>query len=93
MRVRVLIDTLVLTGVQPGDRHAVATGLQQELARLLDDPALAARLADGGDIDLLRTSSAHLSPGASPAQLGSAAARKIGGRLRSGSLQSGGLRR
>ena len=53
------IERLVLAGVAPGDRYAVATAVQNELTRLLAmqivspanfTPAVSARRIDGGSI-------------------------------------------
>jgi hypothetical protein len=43
-RVSVTIDRLVLNGFEPDQRQALVAGLQQELARILADPAMRSAL-------------------------------------------------
>jgi hypothetical protein len=76
-RVIVHIDRLVLKGFQHEDRHAVAAGLQQELAKLLAEPASAERLAGLGSVSRLRVGKAQIQQGAKPQRMGIEAARSI----------------
>ena len=76
-RIRVSIDSLVLKGFRPEDRHAVASGLSQELSRQFADPQFAHRVMTMSDVWRLRAGTAAVKPGASPQRIGTAAARQI----------------
>jgi hypothetical protein len=76
-QIEIHIEELVLHGVDPADRHAVADAIQRELqalvaregiSTLLARPELAARVAPGP---------ITLAPEARPAQLGQSVARAI----------------
>lgn len=76
-RVVLHIDQLVLNGFAQADRHAVATGLQRELARLLAEPeAMAAWSAQTG-VPRLRAAPAPVAAGAAPLHVGTRAAQAI----------------
>ncbi len=80
-RVVVRIDALVLRGVRPEDQHAVSAGIQAELSRLLATPGAGERLARLTDRPQLSAGDIPTGAGASPKQLGTAAAQIIAGRL------------
>jgi hypothetical protein len=71
-RIRVTIDRLVLSGFDPGDRKALAEGLQSELSRVLADPAARAEWARPHRTPVLRL-------GAMPVDPTPSGARKFGG--------------
>jgi len=74
-RVVVHIDRLVLTGFRPGDRRAIADGLQGELSRSLADPISAQRLANLGHVPSLWADRINLTQ--NPRATGVASARAI----------------
>jgi len=59
-RVILHIDRLVLKGFRHEDRHAIAEGLQQTLAREFDTPQAVQQLADMGDASRLRTGNVQI---------------------------------
>jgi hypothetical protein len=77
-RVWVHIDSLVFRGFRYEDRHAIAAGLQETLARVLAKPAVASKMAASGDV-------AHVSlgtiPNGNPQQVGGGIARGFGKRI------------
>jgi hypothetical protein len=76
-RVVLHIDQLVLNGIAHRDRHAVAAGLQRELARLLAEPeAMAAWSAQAG-VARVRAAPMPLAAGAAPLRVGTRAAQAI----------------
>jgi hypothetical protein len=77
-RVIVNIDSLVLKGVRYEDRHAVAEGLQEQLAELFTEPSLALRLTESGSLPRLSVDPVELSSQAKPQQIGIAVANGIG---------------
>ena len=85
------IERLVLAGIAPGDRYAVAAAVQSELARLLavqivppadSNPAMTARRIDAGSI--------HIDHGMGAARVGEQIAQAIHGCL--GSTTNAGAR-
>ncbi|MDM0112223.1 hypothetical protein QTI66_08680 [Variovorax sp. J22R133] len=80
-RLVVHIDKLVLSGLPPEDRHAVAAALEQELALQLGphmaDAQLAARIASRGDVARLAPAPLRMGPGMSASALGRQVARDI----------------
>jgi hypothetical protein len=80
-RVVVHIDSVVLKGFQHADGHAVAQGLQQELLRLISQPAVAQRLEQLGSIPSVRAGGFVVAHAAHPAQMGADAATQIGAGL------------
>ena len=83
-RVEVRTNELVLVGFRREDRHAIAAGLESELARQLGDPVLSAALArGGGTTSALRTPDVRVGHGTRPAQVGLEAGRSIATRMRS----------
>ncbi|ASL26558.1 hypothetical protein [Azotobacter chroococcum] len=72
------IDRLVLKGFRPEDRHAIAAGLQQELARVFADGEVVSLLQARGDMPRLRVSSVPVEPGAKPQRVGQSVAQGIG---------------
>lgn len=79
-RVRVRIEELVLRGVAPGDRRAVAEALRRELARTLAGPEAGAALAGLGRQERLRPPRAALRSSA-PSELGRAAGETLAAAL------------
>lgn len=77
-RVIVHIDSLVLRGFNHAERHAIAAGLQQELARLFADPHATQQLTTRGDVSRLRVGSININSGSKPQGIGVEAARGIG---------------
>ena len=79
--VRLTIDSLVLKGFRPEDRHAVAEGLRLELTRLLSEPGTAERLSHIGNAASLKAGQMTLQPGEKRSQIGVRAAATIGRKL------------
>lgn len=77
-RVVVHIDRLVLRGFAASDGDGIALGLRQELGRLLADPAMANRLAAGGNVARLRLGAVPIQRGAAPCEIGTGVGRGIG---------------
>jgi hypothetical protein len=77
-RIHVVIDSLVLEGFRFEDRHAIASGLSQQLARRLADPQFAHQVTTMSDVRHLRTGSFAIDQGSRPYRIGAAAARQIG---------------
>ena len=71
-RILINIDCLVLKGIDPADRLALANGIKAELARILADPATRAALSQSRRTPVLRLGRIRLDPG-------QAGARKFGG--------------
>jgi hypothetical protein len=80
-QVHLHIDSLVLRGFRPEDRHGIAAGLQQELNRIFSDPQAAQQLAATGDVSRLSIGSIKIAQGAKPQHVGSQVARNIGRRM------------
>jgi hypothetical protein len=80
-RVIVHIDRLVLRGVRPADRDAVATSLTRELGASLADRGAATRLAARDDAACVNAG--RVSGAGSPTALGRLAARGIARRITS----------
>lgn len=71
-RVVIHIDELVLRGFRPEDRHAIAEGLQAELARLYAaSPDALQALAGLGSAPRMRIGEVSVAAGTRPAQVGS----------------------
>ena len=77
-RVVVNIDRLVLKGFRVEDRHAIAQGLREQLARLLSEPGVAARLGRTGHLSRVPVGPIHIGSEAKPHDIGMAAANSIG---------------
>lgn len=77
-RVIVTIDRLTLKGVRYEDRHAVAQGLQEQLAALFAEPGMAERLVSLGDVPRLRAGPVSVPAEASARQTGTDVANGIG---------------
>ncbi|KXK01190.1 MAG: hypothetical protein NBKEAIPA_01099 [Nitrospirae bacterium] len=77
-RVIVKIDQLALKGFRYEDRHAIAQGLQEQLALLFAEPGMAERLASLGDVPHLRTKAISIPGEASPRLTGTDVADGIG---------------
>lgn len=77
--VQVNIDRIVLRGIDPADRQALANGLKTELARILADPAARAALNQSRRTPVLRLGKLSMDKGtAGASKLGSGIARAIG---------------
>lgn len=76
--VRVNIESLVLNGFRYEDRHALAQGLQEQLAKLLSEPGMAERLGGLGNISRLDVAPVVTAQDATPRQVGSHVAGGIG---------------
>ncbi|HEY5810732.1 MAG TPA: hypothetical protein VIT67_22370 [Povalibacter sp.] len=77
-RVIVHIDSLVLKGFRPGDRHAIAQGLQEQLTTLLSAPGMAQQITQMQSVPRLRAGSMNVAADAKPQQVGMAIANKLG---------------
>jgi hypothetical protein len=78
-RVTLTIDRLVLTGVDPADRHALVDGLRGELARVLADPEGRGAWAKSHRTPVLRLGKMAFEPGAAGGRkLGAGVARAVG---------------
>ena len=71
------IESLVLHGVAPGDRAAVAEALRAELARLVTEGGVPASLLAADGRARVDAGSFAVPEGASPAALGAGAARAV----------------
>jgi hypothetical protein len=79
MSVNLHIDRLVLRGIDPMDKHALADGLKTELARMLGDPATRAALMQSRRTPVLRLGRMAMQPGMAGARaLGGGVAKAIG---------------
>lgn len=79
MSVTLHIDRLVLRGIDPLDQHALVSGLQVELARLMADSALRAKMTQSRRAPVLRLGRMAMEPGMAGARaLGSSVAKAIG---------------
>jgi hypothetical protein len=74
-RIEVTIDELVLHGVAPGDRYAIAEALQVELGRLLTDQGVPPGWTREGATAKVDAGTATQNPGG--ANLGARAAQAI----------------
>lgn len=70
--IHVHIDRLVLRGIDPSDRNALANGLKSELARVLADPATQSAMSKSRRTPVMRL-------GKMPMEQGIGGARKLGG--------------
>ena len=83
MSVTLHIDRLVLRGIDPMDKHAMADGLKTELARVLGDPATRAALGQSRRTPVLRLGGMAMQPGMAGARaLGGGMAKAIGKGMR-----------
>ena len=80
--VEVRIDSLVLTGFRPEDRHRIGSALQAELARLLVEHGVPPGLEGGLDTGVLRASALDLPFDAHPSAVGARLARSLYGALK-----------
>jgi len=77
------IDRLVLRGIDPMDKHALADGLKTELARVLGDPAMRASFAKSRRTPVMRLGRMAMEPGMVGARaLGGGVAKAIGRGMR-----------
>jgi len=77
-RIVLHIDNLVLHGFQHADRHSIADGLQQELARQFTDPQAAQQLARAGNVARLCIGSVSIGQNTKPQRIGMQVAQGIG---------------
>jgi hypothetical protein len=77
-RVLVHIDRLVLTGFGPQDGQALASGLQQELARAFAAPGAARSVAAMASVPRLQLRSVSVERGATAQRVGQRVAQGIG---------------
>jgi len=77
-RVILHIDSLVLRGFRHEDRHGIADGVRQELARMLADPQTTQQLSENGDVSRLKIGSVQIGQGAKPQHIGSRVVQGIG---------------
>jgi hypothetical protein len=82
-RVEVTIDDLVLHGFKPGDRYAIAEGLQQELTRLLVEQGVPTAFTQEGEVQRLDGGSFPMTPAAKGESVGTQAAQAVFGGLQS----------
>lgn len=83
MRVELHIERLVLEGVSPTDRHAVASALERELGRLIRTRGLPAALRRSGHLRSVTAELPERRRSASGATTGTAVARSVYGGLES----------
>lgn len=76
--VRVHIDRLVLKGFRHEDRHAIAEGLQQELARVFADREAVSLLTTMGSVARLQVGGVQFEQGSKPQRVGEDVAQGIG---------------
>ena len=76
-RVVVTIDRLVLKGFRFEDRHAIAQGLQEQLAQLLFEPGMAERIDSAGSTGRLRLGTVRVTGDMQGQQIGQATGRAI----------------
>ena len=81
-RVVVTIDRLVLKGFRFEDRHAIAQGLQEQLAQLLSEPGMAERIGAVGSTSRLRLGNVRVTGDMQGQQIGQATGRAIAGHWR-----------
>jgi hypothetical protein len=77
-RIVLHIDNLVMHGFQHAERHAIAEGLQQELARQFADPQAAQQLTGIGNVARLRIGSVSIGQNTQPQHIGTQVAQGIG---------------
>jgi len=75
------IETLVLDGFAPGDRHRIGEAVQRELQRLLSTQGLAPWLARQGAIARLDGGAFQVAPSAKADAIGSQVAQAVYGGL------------
>jgi hypothetical protein len=79
-KIHVTIDRLVLSGLDPAERHAFVTALKAELAHALANPTQHAGWANSRRTPVLRLGCVPLDPGVGGARrLGSHVAKTIAG--------------
>ena len=77
-QVVVHIDRLVLRGFRHEDRHAIATGLEQELGRVFADREAVSLLRARGDVSRLQVGGVSVGQGWTPRRVGESVAQGIG---------------
>ncbi len=77
------IDRLVLRGIDPADKHALADGLKTGLAHVLADPSMRAAMLRSRRTPVLRLGRMVMEPGMAGARaLGKGVAKAIGKGMR-----------
>ena len=76
------IDRLVLKGLRPEDRHAIAVGLQQELGRVFTDRDAVSLLRARGDVSRLQVGGVPVGQDSKPQRVGESVAQGIGKEIR-----------
>ena len=80
--IQVTIDSLVLRGVDPGDRRHMVEAIQSELSRMLAEPAMRDTLARARRVPVLRLGRMPFAPGAAGSRkLGQGIVRAVGRRM------------
>jgi hypothetical protein len=77
MKISLHIDELVLHGFGPGDRYAIAAGMQSELTRLLTEQGLPRGMATGATWDRLVVPPVTMEAGTKPDVIGAQVARSV----------------
>jgi hypothetical protein len=82
-RTTVVIDRVVLRGVDPRHAQALTSSLKAELSRVLSEPQAHAALTGGRRAEMLRLGKLPLAPGAAGARrFGANVARSLGKGMR-----------
>jgi hypothetical protein len=76
-----VIEELVLHGFPRGERYRIGEALEQELTRLFAEKGVPDSLGRGGEVDLLRAGSFHVSVVSKPEGVGSQVAQAVYGGL------------
>lgn len=76
-RVVVHIERLVLKGFQRPDRHAIARGLEMELARVFSERDGVSRLRNLGDVPRMKVGGAPVEQHVLPQRVGQSVAQGI----------------
>jgi hypothetical protein len=79
--VTVQIDSLLLEGFAPGDRHRIGKALQAELLRLLAEEGVPAPLTAGGERPRLDAGQFTVAPSTPAESVGAEVARAVYGGL------------
>jgi hypothetical protein len=80
--IQVTIDSLILRGVDAGDRRHMVEAIRGELSRMLTEPAMRATLARTQRVPVLRLGRMPFAPGATGSRtLGQGIVRAVGKRM------------
>jgi hypothetical protein len=83
LNVTVHIEELVLHGFAPGDRHAIAEGLQSELARRFATNETPGMLTVGGVVPRIAAPPFEIDADSPPQQIGAQIAESVWNRVQS----------